>query len=427
MQEEHRVAVRPDLRLAVAEDPRGGCPRASRPRRECRPPRSRDGACRRRDCAPGSAIGDASPSGSISSTRMFGRSTNDDGDAVLGQRQRLGDARAEPIAIERARRPPGPARRSRHGSAGRASRASVADLRRRGRSSAASCPRSRRFPPRTARRTASRTSPASRRRGFGSESSASSTASSTIAWRRLALAIGGGQAEQRDRRILQHVAAVGEHDGDADDAGEAEPAPLADAALLVRARAAGRRGRAGRASRRRGVRRARAPGGSCGRCAPRSPAGSPAARASFACSCRCSASPCTGIDDLRLHPVVELAQLVAARMARGVDQRVAVGDDLGAEIDQRVDDGVHRALVAGDGARGEDDAVARRRAPRSRWSLGGDAGKRRPRLALAAGHQRHDLVARQVAVGAPGRGTAAGPRGSRARARRRRRGGWRGR
>ena len=57
-----------------------------------------------------------------------------------------------------------------------------------------------------------------------------------------------------------------------------------------------------------------------------------------------------------------------------------------------------RLLVAGDGARGEDHEVARGER-HVRMLVLGDAGQRGARLALAAGQQRHDLVARQVAVG----------------------------
>ena len=63
--------------------------------------------------------------------------------------------------------------------------------------------------------------------------------------------------------------------------------------------------------------------------------------------------------DLRLQPVVQLGELGAARMAGDMDEMGAVGDDLDALLGQRVDDLADRLLVAGNGARGEDDAVAR--------------------------------------------------------------------
>jgi hypothetical protein len=56
-------------------------------------------------------------------------------------------------------------------------------------------------------------------------------------------------------------------------------------------------------------------------------------------------------DDPRLRPVDQLADLVAARVPGRMDESVAVGDHFGAEVDQRIDDRVHRPLVAGDGAR----------------------------------------------------------------------------
>ena len=57
-----------------------------------------------------------------------------------------------------------------------------------------------------------------------------------------------------------------------------------------------------------------------------------------------------------------------------------------------------RLLVAGDGARGEDHAVALATASTSGCSSCGDARQRRARLALAAGAERHHLVGRQMAV-----------------------------
>ena len=64
---------------------------------------------------------------------------------------------------------------------------------------------------------------------------------------------------------------------------------------------------------------------------------------------------------------------------------------------QPVDDGADGLLVAGDGARGEDHAIALRERHLGVVVLG-DAGQRGARLALAARQHRDDLVARHVAV-----------------------------
>ena len=69
--------------------------------------------------------------------------------------------------------------------------------------------------------------------------------------------------------------------------------------------------------------------------------------------------------DLRPHPADHVVQLGAARMAGHMNQMIAIGDDLDALRHQAVDHPRHRLLVAGDGARGEDHAVAR---PRSATS-----------------------------------------------------------
>ena len=65
--------------------------------------------------------------------------------------------------------------------------------------------------------------------------------------------------------------------------------------------------------------------------------------------------------------------------------------------DQAVDDRPHRLLVAGDGARGKDHAVALVER-HLRMIVIGDARERRARLALAAGTQRQHLVRRKMAV-----------------------------
>ena len=111
-----------------------------------------------------------------------------------------------------------------------------------------------------------------------------------------------------------------------------------------------------------------------------------------------------GDGDARLHPAVHLLQLLAAGMAGDVHQRVAVGDDVAAQIDEPVLDAADRALVAGDGARGEDDEVALVELDVGMLVLG-DARQRRARLALAAGAQQHHLVAAPGRRSAPGRDT----------------------
>ena len=100
---------------------------------------------------------------------------------------------------------------------------------------------------------------------------------------------------------------------------------------------------------------------------------------------------------LRAHPCDHVAQFVAARMAGDVDEMGAVGDDLDALRDQAVDDGADRLLVAGDGARGKNHAVALVER-HLRMVVIGDARQRRARLALAAGAQRQHLVGRKMAV-----------------------------
>ena len=75
----------------------------------------------------------------------------------------------------------------------------------------------------------------------------------------------------------------------------------------------------------------------------------------------------------------------------------AIGDDLDALVDEAVDHPRDRLLVAGNGARGKDHAVAARKR-HFRMIILGDAGERGARLALAAGAEREHLVRRQVAV-----------------------------
>ena len=104
-----------------------------------------------------------------------------------------------------------------------------------------------------------------------------------------------------------------------------------------------------------------------------------------------------GNADLRPRPFIHLAQLVAARMAGDVDQRVAVLDDLDALVDQQVLDLEDRLLVAGDGARRKHDDVARRQRHRLHL-VARQLGERGARLALAAGADDHQVLARDEAV-----------------------------
>ena len=103
-------------------------------------------------------------------------------------------------------------------------------------------------------------------------------------------------------------------------------------------------------------------------------------------------------DDLRLHPVEQVGELVAARMAGDVDQMGAVGDDLDALVDQPVDRRGRRFSLPGM-VREEKITRSPRRECDVGMLVGGDARQRRARLALAAGAERHHLVGRQIAVG----------------------------
>ena len=103
-----------------------------------------------------------------------------------------------------------------------------------------------------------------------------------------------------------------------------------------------------------------------------------------------------GNEDLRTDPLVHLLQFVAARMAGNMHQRIAVGDDLDALLDQAVLDVDDRLLVAGNGARGKDHRVAGGERDMAHL-VAGKLGKGGARLALAAGQDDHDLVARDIA------------------------------
>ncbi len=88
-------------------------------------------------------------------------------------------------------------------------------------------------------------------------------------------------------------------------------------------------------------------------------------------------------------------------MAGRVHQPVAVGDHADAALGERIHDADDVVLVAGDGARREDDDIALGHLD-ARMVVEGDAGERGARLALAAGEQHDDLVARQIGVGVLG-------------------------
>ena len=83
-------------------------------------------------------------------------------------------------------------------------------------------------------------------------------------------------------------------------------------------------------------------------------------------------------------------------MAGDVHQRLVVGQDIAADAREVVLDAPDRLLVAGDGARGEDDEVALVERDLGMLLLG-DAGERGARLALAAGAQQHDVAALEIA------------------------------
>ncbi len=114
--------------------------------------------------------------------------------------------------------------------------------------------------------------------------------------------------------------------------------------------------------------------------------------------------PVHGDGDARANPAVHLLELLAPRMAGDVDQRVAVGENLAAQIDELVLDAANLALVSRNGARGEDDEVAPPELDAGVLVLG-DARQRRARLALAACAQEHHLVAVTGRRNAPGPGT----------------------
>ena len=90
-----------------------------------------------------------------------------------------------------------------------------------------------------------------------------------------------------------------------------------------------------------------------------------------------------GDEDFRPDPADHIEQFGAPRMPGDVNEVGAVGDDLDALPDQAVDHTIHVLLVAGDGARREDHAVAPGEGD-LRMLVLGDARERGTRLTLAA-------------------------------------------
>jgi len=86
----------------------------------------------------------------------------------------------------------------------------------------------------------------------------------------------------------------------------------------------------------------------------------------------------------RLQPVIEPLQLLAPRVAGGVNQPILLRDDLDAPVDEQVLDVDDFALVAGDRPGRKDHPVAGVEIDR-RMLAAGDAGDGGARLALAAG------------------------------------------
>ena len=100
----------------------------------------------------------------------------------------------------------------------------------------------------------------------------------------------------------------------------------------------------------------------------------------------------------RLDPTDQLFKFGAARMAGHVHHMRAVGDDLDALFDQQIDDTADGLFIARNRTRGIDHGVALGKR-HLRVLILGNARKRRARLALAAGAERHDFVGRQIAIG----------------------------
>ena len=80
-----------------------------------------------------------------------------------------------------------------------------------------------------------------------------------------------------------------------------------------------------------------------------------------ACLCRCLYSPCTGMKNLGLVSAMHQLQLLLAGVAGDVHLVHLFIDHLRAQLHQLVDHPADSLLVAGDGVRGDDDKVVRRR------------------------------------------------------------------
>ena len=109
----------------------------------------------------------------------------------------------------------------------------------------------------------------------------------------------------------------------------------------------------------------------------------------------CRISPCTGMHVARAHDVVAVEQLAGARVAGDVHDRVALVDDVGAELGQPVDDPEDGVLVAGDQAGREHHGVTGLDLDPVVVAVR-DPGQRRQRLALRAGRDDDDLFGREV-------------------------------
>ena len=126
--------------------------------------------------------------------------------------------------------------------------------------------------------------------------------------------------------------------------------------------------------------------------------GTPTRRASAACSAICSASPCTG-STICGRTQRSMSSSSAWRgwpetCTRCVRSVITSTPRTISPLITRAD----RLFVAGNGARGEDHAVAAVEGD-LRMIVARDARQRGARLALAAGAQRQHLVGRQIAVG----------------------------
>src|SRR5947209_15656699 len=101
-----------------------------------------------------------------------------------------------------------------------------------------------------------------------------------------------------------------------------------------------------------------------------------------------------GNGDLRLEPSVKALDLAAPGMAGTMHEMRAVGDHLDPLQDEAVDRPVHLALVAGDCARGKDDAIARGETDDGMLAIG-DAAHRGAGFALAARREHDHPIARE--------------------------------